>query len=111
MSKHIHAELMAQYAADAMGTDKPWERWEARRIGDQVWVGLGAHPAWFNDQEYRRKTITVIPIEPLPVPLVWSTHVEMPHQDGIPLKVYLLLRDKAQLDAWVKFFESMPEGF
>ena len=26
--KHKHAELMMQYAQDAMETDKPWERWE-----------------------------------------------------------------------------------
>lgn len=26
--KHPHAELMKQYAEDAMETDKPWERWE-----------------------------------------------------------------------------------
>ena len=27
--KHKHAELMMQYAQDAMETDKPWERWES----------------------------------------------------------------------------------
>lgn len=26
--KHVHAELMAEYAKDAMETDKPWERWQ-----------------------------------------------------------------------------------
>ena len=28
MTKHIHADLMMEYAKDAMETDKPWERWE-----------------------------------------------------------------------------------
>ena len=25
---HIHAAAMAEYAKDALETDKPWERWE-----------------------------------------------------------------------------------
>ena len=29
MPKHIHAELMKQYAEDAMTTDEPWKLWEA----------------------------------------------------------------------------------
>ena len=29
--KHKHADLMLQYAEDAMETDRPWERWEWRR--------------------------------------------------------------------------------
>lgn len=33
MTKHIHAELMAEYAKDAMETDKPWERWECFNLG------------------------------------------------------------------------------
>jgi len=28
MTAHKHADLMLQYAQDAMETDKPWERWE-----------------------------------------------------------------------------------
>jgi len=111
MSKHIHAELMAQYAADAMETDKPWERWESCVKVQNLWRPLIGHPMWSDAINYRRKTVTIMPVEPLPCPLVFSTHVEMPHQDGLPLKVYLLLRDKAQLDAWVKFFELMPAGF
>jgi len=52
--KHPHAELMAQYAQDAMETDKPWERWEyTYRVG---WSELSdAGPRWDTLAKYRRK--------------------------------------------------------
>ena len=28
MPKHIHADIMKQYAEDAMTTDEPWKLWE-----------------------------------------------------------------------------------
>ena len=52
MAKHIHADLMLQYAQDAMETDKPWERWE---LFDDGWYGLTNHPVWHFNTEYRRK--------------------------------------------------------
>jgi len=51
---HIHAELMAQYAADAMETDEPWERWQIQRI-DHSWSTLDDHPCWHHWVKYRRK--------------------------------------------------------
>ncbi len=53
--KHKHAELMAQYAADAMTTDKPWELWESTAAD---WFELKSHPAWNETHEYRRKPKT-----------------------------------------------------
>jgi len=54
MNRHMHAEAMAAYAADAMQTDEPWTRWEAcAPIGS--WYGLKSHPAWADDHQYRRK--------------------------------------------------------
>ena len=55
---HPHAALMALYAQDAAETDKPWERWEAK-TGDGSWVGVGRHPVWEPEQEYRRKPKTI----------------------------------------------------
>lgn len=52
MAKHIHADLMLQYAQDAMETDKPWERWE---LFDDGWYGLTNHPVWHFNTKYRRK--------------------------------------------------------
>ncbi len=56
MPKHIHAELMAQYAQDAMETDKPWELWECD--SGKGWIeGLG--PFLFDPcYKYRRKPKT-----------------------------------------------------
>lgn len=67
MSKHIHAELMAQYAQDAAETDKPWERWQVRQwhregsvfvYGD--WRDCSPSDMTFpNDYEYCRKYRTI----------------------------------------------------
>ena len=51
--KHKHAELMMQYAQDAMETPRPWERWEVRH--SDKWSGLIAHPSWHEAHDYRRK--------------------------------------------------------
>lgn len=60
MNKHIHAELMLQYAQDAMETDKPWERWEFFSHIREVWVRLGSSPCWFTNAQYRRKKETIV---------------------------------------------------
>jgi len=52
--KHKHAELMMQYAADAMTTDKPWELWEFESPRGK-WLGCGHSPSWNTDHEFRRK--------------------------------------------------------
>ena len=53
---HIHAQLMAQYAEDAMETDAPWERWEFSH-DDRDFLSLDCHPLWIIDNKYRRKQI------------------------------------------------------
>ena len=56
--KHIHAELMMEYAKDAMETDKPWERWEFNV--DNKWESFRhGHPLWEDDTLYRRKPKTI----------------------------------------------------
>ena len=52
--KHKHAELMMQYAQDAMETDKPLEMWQWRD-GNNLWEELSDHPSWSLSLEYRRK--------------------------------------------------------
>lgn len=56
--KHIHAELMMEYAKDAMETDKPWLRWEYNRDGRWIVCDWG-FPSWHEKGEYRRKPQTV----------------------------------------------------
>lgn len=66
---HPHAALMALYAQDAAETDKPWERWEAK-TGEGSWVGVGRHPVWKPEQEYRRKPKTIrIGVYDVPEPM------------------------------------------
>ena len=50
---HVHADLMMQYAQDAMETSEPWELWEVRY--HDKWCGLSVHPHWNAPCEYRRK--------------------------------------------------------
>lgn len=60
MSKHIHAELMAQYAQDAMETDKPHCLWQWKDRNHD-WSDIFDHPSWHLDGEYRRKPKTYEP--------------------------------------------------
>ena len=53
--KHKHAELMTQYAQDAMETDKPWERWEYRSNIHADWTTFAGNALWYDDFQYRRK--------------------------------------------------------
>lgn len=56
--KHIHAELMAEYAKDAMETDEPWLRWEFKFKG--LWITCNlVSPLWEVKTEYRRKARTI----------------------------------------------------
>lgn len=57
--RHRHAELMLQYAQDAMETDKPWERWEYMPEGELNGRSLTTHPKWLLIHEYRRKPKTI----------------------------------------------------
>ena len=52
---HIHAALMAQYAQDALTTDKPWELWEFQSSSNGSWNTVTTHPAWSIHGKYRRK--------------------------------------------------------
>ena len=55
--KHIHAELMMDYAIDAMETDKPWLRWEC--LDESEWQTLNYCPRWTPEIKYRRKPKTI----------------------------------------------------
>ena len=55
MAKHIHAELMMQYAQDAMETPEPWERWEMYGKVTGSWISLGECFFWRPENQYRRK--------------------------------------------------------
>ena len=53
--KQKHAELMMQYAQDAMETDKPWELWEYSHSSSNGWRNLDEMPSWLIGNDYRRK--------------------------------------------------------
>ena len=55
MTKHIHAELMMQYAKDAMESETPWEQWEWYDSGTYNWDTLKGNPFWNEDIKYRKK--------------------------------------------------------
>jgi hypothetical protein len=59
MPAHKHAHLMAEYAKDALETDRPWERWEVSCPEMGVWITLGSCPSWNEDLAYRRKPRTI----------------------------------------------------
>ena len=53
MTKHVHAELMMQYAQDAMETSEPWDRWQIDINGK--WLDLGECFYFMPEHQYRRK--------------------------------------------------------
>ncbi len=57
MAKHIHADLMLQYAQDAMETPRPWERWEVYGKVTGTWIPLseGEGLSFISEHQYRRK--------------------------------------------------------
>lgn len=62
MTAHQHAENMRLYAEDAAECERPWERWEWRRDGDE-WSPCGIFMAWDTSCEYRRKRRPIYIIE------------------------------------------------
>ena len=54
MARHIHVELMKQYAEDAMETDEPWLLWEYLYEGK--WHQCVIHPSWSICATFRRKS-------------------------------------------------------
>lgn len=58
MPRHVHAELMMEYAQDAMENERPWELWELE-VGKLGWTTLKKTPQWHPENEYRRKPKTV----------------------------------------------------
>lgn len=60
MNKHPHAELMKQYAEDAMKTSEPWDLWLTRKNGDCNWVRCTNNPVWSESYEYKRRASHVM---------------------------------------------------
>lgn len=54
---HIHAELMAQYAEDAMTNDKPWEMYQIKTV-QNIWKDIGGQFIFDSNLTYRRKPKT-----------------------------------------------------
>ena len=59
-NKHVHADLMLQYAQDAQETACPWERWETLVHPNVRWIDLVGMPLWHVTSQYRRKRKTHI---------------------------------------------------
>ena len=58
--KHKHAELMVEYAKDAMEINEPWLRWQFYSKTFGRWIDCHAvAPSWYEQTEYRRKPQTI----------------------------------------------------
>lgn len=57
MMKHIHADMMLQYAQDAMTSVAPHKLWEMRFGPNNKWLPLTGSPSWSVVREYRRKPL------------------------------------------------------
>ena len=97
--KHPHAELLMEYAKDAMETDKPWERWEwycEDEFGER-WITLTEYnSSFFPRRIYRRKPKTIRignydvpePIREVPTIDTWVWYVNLASDNGITKSKY-----------------------
>ena len=70
MTAHKHAELMLQYAQDALETEEPWLRWEGRGVStSDEWVPMRQEFVFSNHFEYRRKPQTLTYTVTIPEPM------------------------------------------
>ena len=80
--KHKHAELMMQYAQDAMETSEPWKRWQYNSNKDDFgFISCDKYTmAFYDDYEYRRKpkmiSVTLMNGEVVSWPAPHSTELE-----------------------------------
>ena len=54
-TKHIHADLMLEYAKEAMQSETPWDAFEYKDK-DGVWKDCIGSPSWYKDSSFRKKT-------------------------------------------------------
>ena len=54
MAKHKHAELMMEYAKDAMESETPWKGWQCS-LDSKWWTDMDMAPTWDPEMEYRRR--------------------------------------------------------
>lgn len=81
MNKHPHAELMKQYAEDAMRTATPWRLWEVRQKESTQWSQLTEPSLWSPNCEYRRKQ-KVIEIDGMKFPIpITTTNINSKNQE------------------------------
>lgn len=65
---HPHAELMMEYAKDAMTRPDPWLLWQWRGDEGKAWADLTDNPIWYRLYEYRRKPVPTRVINGFTVP-------------------------------------------
>jgi hypothetical protein len=94
MGKHIHADLMAEYAKDAAESMTPWDKWEVLDIAEAGWRPLLTHPTWHSLNQYRRiEDFTKVLINGVqhefrkPTP-VWGRNKHLVTGTGLILDVY-----------------------
>lgn len=56
---HMHAELMLEYAKDALKSKTPWENWQYS-YDECNWYQLHENPDWSIITDYRRKPIKIM---------------------------------------------------
>ena len=75
MTAHKHAELMLQYAQDALETETPWERWQIRpEGGTEGWHDCSGRLCFSERCEYRRKPSTMTYTVTIPEPMREAPH-------------------------------------
>ncbi|KLU13980.1 hypothetical protein [Xenorhabdus griffiniae] len=90
MTKHIHADLITQYAQIAQTDNEPWRHFQCKTLTNNDWDDCITPIAFWFDREYRLKPRTIkiggieVP-EPVRGPLVIGTEYYTPAINSISL--------------------------
>ena len=96
LKKHPYAELMLEFAKDAMETDKPWKRWEFN-VDSFQWETCSGIPKWAEHVQYRRK-----------VPMIVVNAIEVPAPLSLESNLKIDLGYVAAPDALHFYYSIMP---
>ncbi|MDE9463531.1 hypothetical protein [Xenorhabdus bovienii] len=77
MAKHVHADVMMEYAKLAQETDRPWEHFEVLHDDADRWCSLAGEFYFDPDKEYRLKPRTIrIGSYDVPEPVRYQLEIE-----------------------------------
>lgn len=104
MAKHKHAELMMEYAKDAMESETPWEGWQRFHLGHKHWTDMSRAPTWNPEMEYRRR-----PKKPTVAGVIFPDMI-VTYKDAANLEKVYVLEVTRSINSIYIIMETKPQN-